>query len=1065
MEDSSFELSKLLDQIKQLSAQAVINLCFSSPEFNSTCSKYEKEIWIFLLERDYPLWGVDMLNNPKEYYIRIAEYEGLKLRNVNGIETLNGSLLREEQTRRPFLQMQIANFPPFEISDVIARAYSGTLTRLIDTNLNNEVTDPDLWIFKFPAEDLQVPEFANQVNSYFKSILYDNKLGSSTQEGDLDIINITNFLDCKAMLCDSLIVTVEDRLLRLEKRIIEHNEIFLEEVDFLRIEFSIAPMFVASYLRAISDLFYRTDNFNEEIIIYFKAIKKAIPNISAALMPHGYPFTKYSNLDKFDNTLFQMDPFQKPVVLPDYLGGKVCAILDTSGMDNPDVAHQVRIWKNGKPYPVILDVPDEKTVYQRMEINFEGINNFLRTTAEEMRKAFPKEEAGFIMAGGLPSICFDNWLCDPKTTWLWKTDVDLFVYGTTQQTRKQAFMILFNALTTFLPGREGEPYHYKIWNSVLTISKSVYYDREGKQTSHFPLAVFARDQTVQVINTNSRNGFEVIMNFDTSNIQIGWDCHRGWMATPFWSLYTPRREALIVRYNVRSPRFVKNLYRGYTLKTIMPKSLLLTPKGNNYSYVIDKNKLITLIPYSKATYADDLRLISRARPGHFDPDYVDLDPGPGDVVHAYKQLESYPQENRKKEATIMIDKEIKMLNLGRINAFDADNPEDDTRIWRRITDLQTIPDRIKFNGKFKNGFDAYVREEYLVYSYLGKDLRYIDSETGAWKSLEPIGLSMEEIIKQIEGLKDVRYVMRDCKIILDPRENPIKFDGTMEFKFSLRTNALKERRDRQLKWLKFPHGYSRSYQNAVINVLKKELNEKYEKYPNNVTEAVVEPKTVPIQSETTDLGHFLTLNTSLVRNLYSFPLMMEGIIQIKNDLRTNSGTLPEKIYRIMPVNDKLIPQLTPIMDKKLYGEPEVISRDVFDIYLKYGAPENKKHMYVVIDREKEFDIDNIDLHERLYSDEERELLPVYTFNQWQDIRIGKIKLDNKITAIRIRTPVVIKETLFLDQADWTIDVEDVLRDYRNVMFNCLCYQNFTSINIEGISGGEIMVYRSFMIYE
>lgn len=1041
-------LVQILESIKETPVQTFIDQCFASSEFNDACQKYESQIYTYFLERDYPTWGTTSLNNPKEYYMRIAAYYGIKFKNINLISGKTGEQLRKEQTRRPFLKMQIGNSSPFEIADVVAQTYSETLSRLIKANLENGIQDENKWIFKFPLEDLQVSSTVAilKITEYFKSILHDNTQGFGDEEIELDLINITTYLQCKSMLCDSLIWIVDQRMSRLEKDIIEHNKIFLEEVDFLRTEFSMSPVYVASYLRAVADLFYRTDNFTEEWIEYFRQIRIQIPGIGAALMPHGYPFTKHQNLDKFDKSLFYVNPFDKPIVMQDYLGGKVCAVLDTSGMDNPDEIRRTRIWRNGKPYPIITEVPNQEEVQARLEKCYSGIVQFFQDSAEAIKREFPNEEAGFILAGGLPSICFDNWLSDPKCYWLFKTDVDLFTYGNSTETRKRIFKILFDNLKRF----EKKNTHYYVWNSVFTMFRRILYDISLKEADSHHLEEYHLDKTIQIINTNSRDGFEVIMNFDTSNIQIGWDCHKGWIASPFWSLYTPRREALVVRYNVRSPRFVKTLYRGYNLKIIMPKSLLLMPKGLSYSYLIDKNKLIELIPDPKSTYPDDLKILRHARKGHIDPDYVDDSlPGPNGEVHAYAHFGSQPQgdvNNRKFK--IRIDGEEKFLSLG-----GEDKPLDRNQDY---SNLNNVIDRIKYNGKFKNGFDAYVREQYFIYEHLGKDLKQLDD--GEWKLLDIKGLTIEEVLQKVGGLKEARFVLRDCKIIFDPKASSTRFHGTDKFKFSLRASILETRKDLTPNYTLVDR-----FNKGILVNAKPTRN--YLKDPHYVTEAMVENNN-SIQSETTDLSTYREINKALLRTLYTFPIMMEGIIQIKAENRENSGTTEPKIY--YAVKDGWHYVLKPLpLGEEPESEPEIISYRQFKHYLDHGLSEEqaKPRFFKVGSAKADFDIDNIDLHERFYSDEERAALPVYSFDQWQDIRIGKIKLDENVVAIRIRTPVVIKETLFLDQADWTIDVENVLRDYKHLMFNCLCYQNFTTIRKEGITGGEIMVYRSFMIYE
>jgi hypothetical protein len=89
-------------------------------------------------------------------------------------------------------------------------------------------------------------------------------------------------------------------------------------------------------------------------------------------------------------------------------------------------------------------------------------------------------------------------------------------------------------------------------------------------------------------------------------------------------------------------------------------------------------------------------------------------------------------------------------------------------------------------------------------------------------------------------------------------------------------------------------------------------------------------------------------------------------------------------------------------------------------------PRQPQVLRVLVDESKDFSIDNTDLHDRFYSDEEREQLPLFDHRQWQEIRVGKLKLPAEVTAIRVRTPAIVQESLFLNADDWTMPVEEVL---------------------------------------
>jgi hypothetical protein len=100
-----------------------------------------------------------------------------------------------------------------------------------------------------------------------------------------------------------------------------------------------------------------------------------IPNISVALLPSGYPFTKRNNIDRIDKDLFVINPFKQPVVSPDYLSADVVATLRKDPVD--EQGREIRLWRAGPPPPIIEHYPTQEEVLNRMEVSFPTITDFI----------------------------------------------------------------------------------------------------------------------------------------------------------------------------------------------------------------------------------------------------------------------------------------------------------------------------------------------------------------------------------------------------------------------------------------------------------------------------------------------------------------------------------------------------------------------------------------------------------------------------------------------------------------------------------------------------------------
>jgi hypothetical protein len=130
------------------------------------------------------------------------------------------------------------------------------------------------------------------------------------------------------------------------------------------------------------------------------------------------------------------------------------------------------------------------------------------------------------------------------------SDIDLFVYADTDDDRKAMVELLLR--------------HFEALGGKLEHFKSV-----------FQIKGLGRD--IQVICPFARSPLGVLINYDFTNIQIGYQeiirlpragdeattITSKWYATPGHCFFTPRGQSLITRYNIRLPRLIKILHRGF----------------------------------------------------------------------------------------------------------------------------------------------------------------------------------------------------------------------------------------------------------------------------------------------------------------------------------------------------------------------------------------------------------------------------------------------------------------------------------------------------------------------
>jgi hypothetical protein len=480
------------------------------------------------------------------------------------------------------------------------------------------------------------------------------------------------------------------------------------------------------YLRKVVDLLYEQDAFTMEVIKYIRDLIELEPQFAYCLMPHAYPYTRAERLDRLAPHLFLLDPLKitSPIV-PDYMRAQVAALnpsdivrLSLEGEftvpPRPPIPEQpahllkppqrvpantpeerekqeaeeaqrveertayyaatrelshwqrkygIKVFK--VPPPPSFNISGQVVIAERLINIFPQVLTMNQQLEQLILQQFPNRDAGYVLGGGLFSIILNDWLYDRFAD---KTDVDLFIYGPTTEARRQILEILLGWLTINLPSRD---YFYFVNRSVITLSQPT---KRG---------AFA----LQVINTDCLNPLEVLMNFDTSNIQVGYDLYRGLCCTPLFALYYRRREAVLVRYNIRAARLIKTIYRGFVIKLIMPYSTITKPKGDFYSNLILKKGVAAVFKREVISYrARDVEVpnADAHRSDRLGSAHLLGDPGYYMVTDVYG-------ENPSKRVIKVIEKDNQALRLN-----------------RKDLGLVCLLEDVKIDGRFRNGFDYYI---------------------------------------------------------------------------------------------------------------------------------------------------------------------------------------------------------------------------------------------------------------------------------------------------------------------------------------------------------------------
>lgn len=175
---------------------------------------------------------------------------------------------------------------------------------------------------------------------------------------------------------------------------------------------------------------------------------------------------------------------------------------------------------------------------------------------------------GVLLAGMLPAMIHIEDLYKVTKNYKW---VDLFIYGQTATAR-------YKSLEELLKRLEAKSGCYKITYHVLDNI----------------ITAKLQDMEIKIIYTNAKTKSEILYNFDSSYIQVGYD-NSTFYSTPEFHYFTPRRESLIFRSSIQLHRLMKIIDRGFLPVLDQDHCLILGTRRDLPKIVCNKYTVLNFV--------------------------------------------------------------------------------------------------------------------------------------------------------------------------------------------------------------------------------------------------------------------------------------------------------------------------------------------------------------------------------------------------------------------------------------------------------------------------------------
>jgi hypothetical protein len=212
-------------------------------------------------------------------------------------------------------------------------------------------------------------------------------------------------------------------------------------------------------------------------------------------------------------------------------------------------------------YPFV----EEVNYLPSMNENMYTISEDKNTMLERLMNLFPLAnnlcQDGVLLAGTVPSMACVDELYAGHCSCSGLVSADLFVYGKSPSARYKILEELIKRIEMY---RRDYKIEYSVCKNMVRVSFwRVDPSPQGLEYHH--THVPSRNPPnleVQIIYTEATCKAEVLYNFDSSYIQVGYE-KGNFYATSEFHYFTPRRESLIMRSSIQLHRLLKIIGKGF----------------------------------------------------------------------------------------------------------------------------------------------------------------------------------------------------------------------------------------------------------------------------------------------------------------------------------------------------------------------------------------------------------------------------------------------------------------------------------------------------------------------
>jgi hypothetical protein len=902
-----------------------------------------------------------------------------------------------ENQRQLVLVLPYFNFPiPIE-----AARQTRVLNAQIDFNLARGNQAEEDWSFSIRpeelSEDLQADPVAQQALQEYLSFLFLNIPLSTTwnERALITALDIIKALECLQPEKQIAQTTLCERSMQLLRFYFQGETSTLPRIDVMLYWLQIIPMETLHFLRKMSNLLYETDSFTLSILNYFRQIIEVNEQYAYALQPHGYPTVRSERIDKFEPSFFLLDPLRR--TNPE--------LPDYMGADYVAVIPTNSF--TVAPGPVVM--PDQALFLRRLLQIFPQLLKFNEEIGALLSQQYPDRSVGCVLTGALFSICLDDWLFQHFNS---KTVIELHVYGPTPAIRKDVFGKI------------------QFWFSA-NFGRQDYKFRQGRQG--FDILLLKENVpafALRILTSDAKSAMQILKGQQVSHLQVGYDLYRGLVCTPLFSLYFRRRLSIIDDFIIEFYKVVTAVFYGFGLQIIAPFAYL--SRYTFYAVGYTRREQVGYTHDEASGYSfEDIRdqVLVKGR-----PKFITRIPGAAGVPQILSADTIGPRYNPHTEI------------LGESGGYQVIG--DDNRVDSLILERWDTPARAA--GWSDETIDFSLSPELKVPPHLTTIEGLGDLPRGFYGTHELRTSFVDAGVMQSNfGLASL-FLLRQCRF---------QFSESYSFPNGI---TIRTRNGRN-RLAKPPAGYLSTVSTIPTNRFPSEqdlatetnLVKEVVRYPNLPAQQENPPEDQPEQILYSLPAPLPLEHPELLRSPYNYyPITVTGVLQLRTD------------NRIRPILIGEMRDPIDLSDEEIQALPLVQAEQLYDLLLAADPFFNAQVMAY-----REVNSDNRAMERAAEAGMGLGGANVPTRGEMERIRgtydravIKYSKQTPQLAAqlpkyVRVQLNVLITRWLFIDEGQWIMPPEDILK----YEFNCALRKNSENI-ITKKAGAQIELLRCYKIF-